>query len=207
MHLHAVFHQQNSCFRQQREGASVKEPEPPRSKNSMLSHTDQKSKAWTQDPALPVARSKSKIFIQKNPFCSSFLKSLHEPKQPHFFTPKIKSVFSRYIRQCYFHLVYYFKDTFCRSTSLMKCTAHLAYLTVLFQRPRDKPCTATLTRLALHRLCWVENVINSGSKPHGHRCDLRASPLWQEVAVDRGQVEAMLDNTWTPAHKQSLFIK
>lgn len=85
----------------------------------------------------------------------------------------------------------------------MKCTAHLACLTVLFQCHRDKPCTATLTRLVLHRLCWVENVINSGSKPHGHCCDLWASPLWQEVAVDRSQVEAMLDNTWTPAHKQS----
>lgn len=124
-----------------------------------------------------------------------------------FFTAKINSVFSWYIRQCYFHLVYYFKDTFWRSTSLMKCTAHLAYLTVLFQCHKHKPCTATLTCLVLHRLCWVENVINSGSKPHGHCCDLWASSLWQEVAVDRGQVEAMLDNTWTPAHKQPLFIK
>lgn len=124
-----------------------------------------------------------------------------------FFIPKINSVFSWYTSKCYFQLGYYFKDTSCRSTSLMKCTAHLAGLTVLFQCHRDKPCTATLTRLVLHRLCWVENVINSGSEPHGHRCDLWASPLWQEVAVDRGQVEAMLDNTWTPAHKQSLFTK
>lgn len=85
----------------------------------------------------------------------------------------------------------------------------LARLTALCQHHRDKPHIAILTPLVpiLHRLCWVEDIIHSGSKPHGHRCDLWASPLWQEVAVDRGQVEAMLDNAWRPAHEQPVFTK
>lgn len=84
----------------------------------------------------------------------------------------------------------------------------LACLTALSQGYRDKLLTATLTTPVpiLHRLCWVEDIINGGSKPHGHCCDLWASLLWQEVAVDRGQVEAMLDNTWRPAHEQPPFI-
>lgn len=175
----------------------------------MWSQRDKKSKPCTQDPALPVTRSASKIFIQMKIIYSVLASSkvYMNLSSLIFFTAKINGGFSWYTSEFYFHLVYYFQDTCCRSISLMKCTAHLACLRVLFQCHRDKPCTAALTRLALHRLCWVENVIHSGSKPHGHCCDLRASPVWQEVAVDRGQVEAVLDNTWTPAHKQSLFSK
>lgn len=33
-----------------------------------------------------------------------------------FYTAKISRVFSWYMSKCYFHLVYYFKDTSCRST-------------------------------------------------------------------------------------------
>lgn len=85
----------------------------------------------------------------------------------------------------------------------------LTCLTALSQHHRDKPRTVTLTPSVpiLHGLCWVEDIINSGSKAHGHCCDLRASPLWQEVAVDGGQVEAMLDNAWRPAHEQPSLTK
>lgn len=95
-------------------------------------------------------------------------------------------------------------ETHCPTPSCI-----LACLTALSQHHRDKPHTATLTPPLpiLHRLCWVEDIIHGGSKPHGHSCDLRASLLWQEVAVDRGEVEAMLDNTWRPAHEQPLFTK
>lgn len=85
----------------------------------------------------------------------------------------------------------------------------MLHLTALFQHHRDKPCTGTLTSSVSihHRFCWVEDIINSGTKPHGHGCDLRASPLWQEMAVDRGQVEAMPDNTCRPASEQPELTK
>lgn len=155
MPLHAVCQQQNSCFQQQREGATIREPESPPSKNSMWSQRDKKSKPCTQDPALPVTRSASKIFIQMKIIYSVLASSkvYMNLSSLIFFTAKINGGFSWYTSEFYFHLVYYFKDTCCRSISLMKCTAHLACLRVLFQCHRDKPCTAALTRLALHRLC------------------------------------------------------
>lgn len=85
----------------------------------------------------------------------------------------------------------------------------MLHLTALLQHHRDNPFTGTLTPCVSihHRLCWVEDIINSGTEPHGHGCNLWASPLWQEMAVDRGEVEAMLDNACRPASEQPEFTK